>query len=150
MVDPDVLLPQVPGMDGLVDPQQLRERFGLVTEEDFAAMLGVTRGTLKNRPHSRLPKFVKAGRRRLFKEESVREYFGVTGPAPPPRSSVTKIEGGIQPRGLNKEEAARYVGIDLTTFDALVDRGQMPDATRIGKREGWDRLKLDAAFSLLG
>jgi DNA-binding transcriptional regulator YiaG len=46
MVDPDVLLPQVPGMDGLVDPQQLRERFGLVTEQDFAAMLGVTRGTL--------------------------------------------------------------------------------------------------------
>ena len=141
MVDPDVLLPQVPGMLGLVDPQQLLERFGLVTEEDFAAMLGVTRGTLKNRPHSRLPKFVKAGRRMLFKEESVREYFGVTGPAPPPRSS---------PRGLNKEEAARYVGLDLTTFDALVERGQMPDATRIGKREVWDRLKLDAAFSLLG
>jgi hypothetical protein len=145
MVDPDVLLPQVPGMDGLVDPQQLLERFGLVTEEDFAAMLGVTRGTLKNRPYSQLPEFVKVGHRR-----PVREYFGVIGPAPPPRSSVTKVEGGIQPRGLNKEEAARYVGLDPRSFDLLVDRGKMPDATRIGNREVWDRLKLDAAFSLLG
>jgi hypothetical protein len=137
-------------MDGLVDPQQLLERFGLVTEEDFAAMLGVTRGTLKNRPYSQLPEFVKVGRRRLFKETSVREYFGVTGPAPPPRSSVTKVEGGIQPRGFNKEEAARYVGLDPSAFDVLVARKQMPDGTRIGNREVWDRLKLDAAFSLLG
>ncbi|MPZ34887.1 MAG: hypothetical protein GEV13_28545 [Rhodospirillales bacterium] len=137
-------------MDGLVDPQQLLERFGLVTEGDFAAMLGVTRGTLRNRPYSQLPEFVKVGRRKLFKEASVREYLGVTGPAPPPRSSVTKVEGGIQPRGLNKEEAARYVGLDPRTFDLLVDRGQMPVATRIGNREVWDRLKLDAAFSLIG
>jgi hypothetical protein len=47
-------------MDGLVDAQQLLERFGLVTEEDFAAMPGVTRGTLKNPPYSQLPEFVKS------------------------------------------------------------------------------------------
>lgn len=56
------------GMDGLVDPQQLLERFGLVTEEDFAAMVGVTRGTLKNRPYSQLPEFVKVGHRSSSKK----------------------------------------------------------------------------------
>jgi predicted DNA-binding transcriptional regulator AlpA len=135
-------------MAGLIEPQQLLERFGLITEHDLAAMLGVTRGTLKNRARSELPEFVKVGRARLFKEASVREYLGVTGPAPPPRS-VTKVEGGLQPRGLNREEAARYVGLDSQSFDVLVHRGQMPQATRIGNTEVWDRHKLDAAFSLL-
>lgn len=86
---------------------------------------------------------MKVGRARLFKEASVREYLGVTGPAPPPRS-VTKVEDGLQPRGLNREEAARYVGLNPLSFDVLVHQGQMPQATRIGNREVWDRLKLDA------
>jgi hypothetical protein len=51
------------------------KEFGLVPEEDFAAMLGVSVKTLKNRPRSQLPEFSKVGHRRLFKAESVREYF---------------------------------------------------------------------------
>lgn len=54
---------------------KLMERLGLIPEEDLAAMLGVTVKTLKNRPRSDLPEYVKAGRRRLFVEESVREYL---------------------------------------------------------------------------
>jgi hypothetical protein len=53
----------------------LLERFGLITEEDLAALLGISVGTLKNRPCSDLPEFVKAGRRRLFKEASVRTHL---------------------------------------------------------------------------
>jgi uncharacterized protein YidB (DUF937 family) len=135
-------------MAGLIESQQLLERFGLMTEHDLAAVLGVTRGTLKNRAHSQLPEFVKVGRARLFEETSVREYLGVTGPASPPRL-VSKVAHGLQARGLNREEAACYVGLDPHVFDVVVRRGQMPQATRIGNREVWDRLKLDAAFSLL-
>lgn len=51
------------------------KEFGLVPEEDFAAMLGVAVKTLKNRPRSELPAFAKVGHRRLFKADSVREYF---------------------------------------------------------------------------
>jgi predicted DNA-binding transcriptional regulator AlpA len=51
------------------------------------------------------------------------------------------------PRGLNREEAARYVGVGATLFDEMVDDGRMPRPKRIGKRVVWDRLKLDAAFS---
>ena len=51
------------------------DKFGLVPEEDFAAMLGVSVKTLKNRPRDQLPEFSKVGHRRLFKADSVREYF---------------------------------------------------------------------------
>jgi hypothetical protein len=51
------------------------KEFGYVPEEDFAAMLGVTVKTLKNRPHNQLPEFAKVGHRRLFRADSVREYF---------------------------------------------------------------------------
>ena len=44
-------------------------------EEVLAEMLGVTVKTLKNRPRSDLPEFAKVGHRRLFKADSVREYF---------------------------------------------------------------------------
>ena len=54
---------------------QLLERFGLIPEEDLAKLLGVTVRTLQNRPRTILPAFVKAGRRRLYKEDSVRAYL---------------------------------------------------------------------------
>lgn len=50
------------------------------------------------------------------------------------------------PRGLSREEAARYVGVGATFFDELVRRGKMPRPARIGRRTIWDRLKIDAAF----
>lgn len=59
----------------MMPPETLLERFGLITEEDMAALLGVSVKTLKNRAATELPTFVKAGRRRLFVEESVREYL---------------------------------------------------------------------------
>lgn len=58
-----------------MDATHLLERFGLITEEDLAALLGCSVKTLKNRARSDLPAFVKAGRRRLFKEDSVRAYL---------------------------------------------------------------------------
>lgn len=54
---------------------QLLKQFGLVAEEDVAKLLGVSVKTLKNRRRDDLPEFVKAGRRRLFKEDSVKAYL---------------------------------------------------------------------------
>lgn len=53
------------------------------------------------------------------------------------------------PRGLSREEAARYVGVSPSTFDKLVEEGRMPRPLRVGKRVIWDRLKLEAAFTEL-
>lgn len=56
------------------DDDPLKE-YGLVSEEKLATMLGITRKTLQNRRPEKLPKFIKQGRRRLFLEQSVREYL---------------------------------------------------------------------------
>jgi excisionase family DNA binding protein len=54
------------------------------------------------------------------------------------------------PRGLNRVEAARYVGVSPNTFDKLVSEGRMPRPKRVGARLIFDREALDLAFSALG
>lgn len=51
------------------------------------------------------------------------------------------------PRGLSRDESARYIGISATKFDELVTRGDMPAPKRIDGRVIWDRLALDMAFN---
>lgn len=51
------------------------------------------------------------------------------------------------PRGLSREEAARYVGVSTTKFDQMVSDRRMPKPKKIDSRVIWDRIALDAAFS---
>ncbi|MCK8779118.1 hypothetical protein M0654_03875 [Rhizobium sp. NTR19] len=51
------------------------------------------------------------------------------------------------PRGMSREEAARYVGVGTSKFAELVADGRMPKPKRIDGRVIWDRIALDAAFS---
>ncbi|SDP39301.1 Helix-turn-helix domain-containing protein [Filomicrobium insigne] len=55
----------------------------------------------------------------------------------------------LPPRGLSRAEAAAYIGISPTTFDAMVKDGRMPPAKQIGARTVWDRLQLDRFFAEL-
>lgn len=50
------------------------------------------------------------------------------------------------PRGLSRDEAARYIGIGTTLFDQMVVDGRMPQPRIINSRKVWDRIDLDAAF----
>jgi predicted DNA-binding transcriptional regulator AlpA len=59
------------------------------------------------------------------------------------------IEHHIIPRGLSREQSARYIGISPSLFDHLVKDGRMPKPKRINSRTVWDRRKLDAAFDIL-
>ena len=52
----------------------------------------------------------------------------------------------LPPRGLNRSQAAAYVGISPTQFDKMVIAGDMPGPRKIGKRRVWDRIELDQAF----
>lgn len=56
------------------------------------------------------------------------------------------IEPAYAPRGLRRDEAARYVGIGLSKFLDLVKAGSLPAPREIGGCHVWDRLALDAAF----
>lgn len=51
------------------------------------------------------------------------------------------------PRGLSRDDAARYVGVGATKFDEMVADGRMPKPKRIDGRVVWDRLQLDAKFT---
>lgn len=53
------------------------------------------------------------------------------------------------PRGLSREESARYIGVGTTKFDELVLAKRMPKPKRLDGRVVWDRIALDAAFSEL-
>src|SRR4051794_25071402 len=55
----------------------------------------------------------------------------------------------LPPRGLSREEAAAYIGVSPSLFDALVKDGRMPAPKRIKARTIWDRFQLDAAFVAL-
>lgn len=55
----------------------------------------------------------------------------------------------VEPRGLAKAEAAAYVGIGATLFDALVRDGKFPPPARLNGRLIWDRKALDRAMDEL-
>jgi excisionase family DNA binding protein len=52
-------------------------------------------------------------------------------------------------RGLSRAEAAEYIGVGVSKFDALVADRRMPAPKRIDGRRVWDRRQLDRAFDLL-
>ncbi len=52
-------------------------------------------------------------------------------------------------RGLNRVEAAIYVGVGVTKFDEMVADGRMPCARLIDGRKVWDIRRLDMAFDSL-
>ncbi|MCF8503279.1 MAG: XRE family transcriptional regulator [Caulobacter sp.] len=55
----------------------------------------------------------------------------------------------IEPRGLNREQAATYIGVSPTKFDQLVADGRMPRPKAIDRRNVWDRASVDRAFESL-
>jgi predicted DNA-binding transcriptional regulator AlpA len=55
----------------------------------------------------------------------------------------------ITPRGLSRTEAAAYIGISPSLFDAMVKQGRMPRPIRINSRVVWDVNELDEAFDNL-
>lgn len=65
------------------------------------------------------------------------------------RDKPTALPPSLPPRGLSRVQAAAYVGVSPTLFDAMVDDGRMPRPVRINSRTVWDRLQLDEAFAAL-
>lgn len=42
------------------------------------------------------------------------------------------------PRGMNRAEAARYIGVSATLFDEMVSNGRMPRAKRMSDGRTYD------------
>jgi len=58
-----------------------------------------------------------------------------------------QLDLSYPPRGMSRDEAARYVGVSVTKFDEMVADGRMPKPKRVDGRVVWDRLRLEAAFT---
>ena len=65
------------------------------------------------------------------------------------RRTVSRLPLSLAPRGLSRVQAAEYIGVGVTKFDAMVDDGRMPRPKKIDGRLVWDRIKLDEAFDVL-
>jgi predicted DNA-binding transcriptional regulator AlpA len=59
-------------------------------------------------------------------------------------AAARKID--IVPRGLNRAQAAAYIGVSPGTFDKMVADERMPAPRCINARRLWDIRELDAAF----
>jgi len=55
----------------------------------------------------------------------------------------------LPPIGLSREEAAAYIGVGATLFDAMVADGRMPQPRQANARRIWHRAELDRAFAAL-
>jgi predicted DNA-binding transcriptional regulator AlpA len=55
----------------------------------------------------------------------------------------------LEPRGLNRVQAAGYVGVSPSLFDEMVTDGRMPSPKMINGRRVWDRRELDVAFDAI-
>ena len=53
------------------------------------------------------------------------------------------------PRGMCRADAAAYIGVSPSMFDAMVRDGRMPGPKLINTRTVWDRFALDHAFEAL-
>lgn len=51
--------------------------------------------------------------------------------------------------GLDRQEAAEYIGVGTTLFDEMVADGRMPKPKIINARRVWSRPLLEKAFALL-
>jgi hypothetical protein len=59
------------------------------------------------------------------------------------------LPANLAPRGLSHDEAAAYIGVGVTKFNAMVADTRMPKPKMIDGRRVWDRLKLDSYFAAL-
>ncbi len=55
----------------------------------------------------------------------------------------------LAPLGLDRVEAAAFIGVGVTMFDQLVREGTMPQPRTIKGRLVWHRAELEKAFSAL-
>ena len=63
-----------------------------------------------------------------------------------------KKQYGIPPSdryGLNRDEAAEYLGVSPNLFDDMVADGRMPEPKRINSRNVWSRRLLEQHFDKL-
>jgi len=55
----------------------------------------------------------------------------------------------FMPRGMSREMACYYLGINEMTFDELLNKGNIPQPFKLGGQKLWDVNDLDDAFNVM-
>ncbi|MHA6687713.1 hypothetical protein [Mesorhizobium sp. A556] len=63
-----------------------------------------------------------------------------------PKPRRAPLPDSLPPIGINREQAAAFIGISASLFDQLVHAGKMPDARVIASRLVWDVSEIEEAF----
>ncbi len=65
------------------------------------------------------------------------------------RGPDSLLPAGLTPIGINRAQAAEFIGISPSYFDQMVASGAMPQPRRAGSRTIWDVSELTQAFRSL-
>lgn len=65
------------------------------------------------------------------------------------RNAAALLPGSLPPIGIDRVQAAEYVGVGVTLFDRMVSEGLMPEPRIVRKRLVWDVEELARAFRML-
>ena len=81
---------------------------------------------------------------RLTKQPGNRSSAGTTAP-----QKIAAASRAIPVLGVNRIEAATYIGVSASKFDQMVKDGRMPPPKLIDTRRVWDIRQLNSAFDRL-
>ncbi len=65
------------------------------------------------------------------------------------RHASSALPISLPPRGLQRRQAAEYVGVGVSKFDEMVKDGRMPEPAKIDILRIWIRPRLDEAMDAL-
>ena len=66
-----------------------------------------------------------------------------------PRDTDSLLPSSLPPIGINRLQAAEFIGVSPSFFDQMVAAGTMPQPRRAGSRTIWDVAELTRAFRAL-
>lgn len=75
--------------------------------------------------------------------------MGKIGAIDPRRPRGDVLPRSLPPAGIDRVEAAAFIGVSPSKFDEMVADGRMPKAKKIDGRVVWSVKRLDAAFEAL-
>ena len=82
-------------------------------------------------------------------ESVAKQWIGRQTKDPAPQKIIVSDSRPTPIRGLNRDQAATYIGVSASKFDELIKDGRMPPPKRIDGRVVWDKRQIDKYFERL-
>ena len=82
-------------------------------------------------------------------ESVAKQWIGRQTQDPAPQKIIVSDSRPTPIRGLDRDQAATYIGVSASKFDELIKDGRMPPPKRIDGRVVWDIRQIDKYFERL-